>query len=109
MFQEEADAKKKSKHIAEWLSDHKQHKSHSRHITRDELITEGLFIERLEDDQELQDIVLSVYHAVTHTFSMTNTIKIIENNKGRAFVKSAIPPPPKTSSPSINPQRNIPV
>jgi len=69
----------------------------------------GLIIEDLEDDQEFQDLILSVFHATTHTFNGTNAVKIIENHNGKAFVKQqqAIliqqsPPPPK---PPVEPQK----
>ena len=42
---------------------------------------------RLEDDEVLQDLVLSVFHATTHTFSGTGAAKVVENHTGRAFIK----------------------
>lgn len=44
-------------------------------------------IEYLEKDSQLQDLVLSVFHATTHTFSSTPAMKIIENQNGKAFIK----------------------
>lgn len=41
----------------------------------------------LEDDQLSQDLFLSVFHAVTHTFNGTAAVKVIENNLGKAFMK----------------------
>ena len=46
-------------------------------------------IEDLESDQRLQDAVLSVFHATVQTFNQTRAVKIIENHKGRAYVKIA--------------------
>lgn len=46
----------------------------------------GLSIVQLEDDQKLQDLVLTVHHAYMHTFSMAPTVKIIENHLGAATV-----------------------
>ncbi len=69
------------------LSDHARFKSHGHHISRDEARSFGLIVEDLESDQILQDLVLSVYHATTHTFNATSAIKIIENQNGRAFVR----------------------
>jgi hypothetical protein len=40
----------------------------------------------LESDQKLQDKVLSVHHIYFHTLSSTPALKIIENNKGMAFI-----------------------
>ncbi|MDP3049705.1 MAG: hypothetical protein Q8N12_09825 [Thermodesulfovibrionales bacterium] len=87
MFSGDPDAAEKAKNIADYLSDHKEFKSHGRHISRDKAKELKLNIENLEDDQELQDLVLSVFHATTHTFNGTGAVKIIENHNGKAFVK----------------------
>jgi hypothetical protein len=41
----------------------------------------------LESDQALQDAVLSIYHAVTHSFIGTGAVKIIENHTGKAYLQ----------------------
>jgi len=69
------------------LADHSKFKSHGRPIHRDVALGMGLVVDKLERDQQLQDLVLTVYHATTHTFSSTAAAKIIENHLGRAFVK----------------------
>lgn len=79
---------RKARSIAKKLADHTQFKSHGRPIHRDAARGMGLCIEDLEKDQTLQDLVLSVFHATTHTFSATAAVKVIENQLGRAFVKS---------------------
>ena len=38
-------------------------------------------------DQVAQDLFLSVFHAISHTFTMTGAVKVIENHLGKAFVK----------------------
>jgi hypothetical protein len=96
--------------IADWLADH-SHFKNSRHIPRDELRARGLRVECLEKDQALQDLVLSVFHATTHTFGGTSAVKIIENHAGRAFIKHVQPilvpasPPPGggVSPPAVPP------
>ena len=73
-----------------YLANHGNHfKSHSRHLDRDELRKQDLNIKDLEDDQNVQDSVLSVYHAATHTFNGTGVVKIIENHMGRCFLKTS--------------------
>lgn len=84
-----AHARRRAKKIAGWLSDHKVHKSHARHISRSDLEEVGLRVEHLEDDQTAQDLFLSVFHATTHTFNFTRAAKIIENHLGKAFIKQA--------------------
>ncbi len=92
MFEDIEDATIISGKIAEDLANHQEFKSHGRHISREKakvmgLEGRGLVIADLEEDQEFQDLVLSVFHATTHTFSGTNAVKIIENHNGKAFIK----------------------
>jgi len=51
----------------------------------------GLKIEALENDNDLQDDVLSVHHACILTLSSTVAVKIIQNNIGNAFIQQVIP------------------
>lgn len=87
MFANQKDAKKISKKIARKLSNHKIFKSHGRHINRDQARKLGLIVDDLEEDQDFQDLILSVFHATTHTFNGTGAVKIIENHLGKAFIK----------------------
>jgi len=87
MFRQQPDGAAKANEIATWLATHANFRSHSKHIGRAEAEAKGLTIEYLESDQVLQDLVLSVYHATTHTFSVTTAVKIVENHLGKAFIK----------------------
>ncbi len=87
MFGSEKRAPHKASIVARNLADHKEHKSHGRHLSRDDCKTLGLKIDDLEQDQQLQDLVLSVFHASTITFNVTPVTKIIENQNGKAFLK----------------------
>jgi hypothetical protein len=49
----------------------------------------GLKVSALEEDQDLQERVLSVHHACMLTLSATPAFKLIENHKGVAFIKVA--------------------
>ena len=91
MFKECSNRSLLAKDISDWLADHKQFKSHSRHLSRELLEAKQLRILRLEGNDDLQDLVLSVFHATTHTFAGTNAAKIVENHNGRAFMKVAVP------------------
>ena len=64
-----------------------EHIAHSRGIGRDKVKALGIRVENLEDDNDLQDLVLSIHHSFTHTFGMTGAVKIIENQLGRSWVK----------------------
>lgn len=81
------DKKKIVDKIASFLADHDNFKSHGRHISRKKAADIGLRIKNLEEDPQLQDLVLSVFHATTHTFASTPAMKIIENQNGKAFIK----------------------
>ena len=62
-------------------------KAHNTHFQIEECRKAGLTIERLEDDQKLQDLTLTIHHCYMHTLSNTPAFKIIENQLGRAMVK----------------------
>ena len=89
MFKNESAQTKNStiNSIASFLANHDNFKSHGRHISREKAENIGLRIEHLEDDAVFQDLLLSVFHATTHTFSSTPAMKIIENQIGKAFIK----------------------
>lgn len=74
---------KLSSHVAEsaaeWLGNQAIHGSHGRPIGYEKL---NLNVSLLEDDQVLQDKVLSVFHALMATFELTNCVKIVENHNG---------------------------
>lgn len=89
MFAGNPNSKKQIRAIIKELSDHALTKSHARHISAEKCAKLGLKIARLEDDQELQDIVLTVHHACAHTLQTTQAVKIIENQDGVAFIQIA--------------------
>lgn len=99
MLKGENDAKERAENIVEYLSNHKELKSHATPITREKLKKLGLKIIDLENDQRLQDLILSVYHATRITFQQTPVHKIVENSNGRSFIRTIIPPkePPRSS------------
>lgn len=74
--------------ISNWLSDHSKLKSHGRHLPGKLLAEKGLVIRELENDKVLQDLSLSVFHASTILFAKFKIGKIVENQHGRAFIKS---------------------
>lgn len=96
MFKNDENAGKKAVSIADRLADHSTFKSHARHIDVDEATKLGLKVTPLEDDQRLQDLVLSTFHATTIVFQQHGVLKIIESHLGKAFIKSQPPmlPPP---------------
>ncbi len=81
----------KVKKIIETFADHTVQKSHGRHISKKECEAVGLVITNLEDNQDLQDAVLTTHHAFMHTFSNTYCVKIIENHNGVAYIEQSAP------------------
>jgi ATP-dependent protease ClpP protease subunit len=84
------DAEATANDIVNKLSDFSGNKSHSRHIHMDECEAMKLKVERLEDDPQLQDRVLTVHHCFMHTFGNSSAIKIVENQNGIAFMKQVV-------------------
>ncbi|MEO7174401.1 MAG: S49 family peptidase, partial [Saprospiraceae bacterium] len=85
---------KKADAIIKIFSDHSKQKAHARHISVNDCKKSGLNITNLEDNQELQDAVLTTHHAFMHTFSNTLCVKIIENQDGIAYIEQAALPNP---------------
>lgn len=87
MFKEESDKQKIVNKILEFLNNNEYTKIHSRHIDNEKAKSIGLKITNLEDDEKLQDAVLSIHHCYMHTFSNSNAVKIIESNTGATTVR----------------------
>lgn len=92
MFAEEPDAERKAQEIVEKLADFGQNRTHERHIHYDECKGMGLKVNLIEEDQELQDLVLTVHHCYMHSLMNTGSLKMVENHLGAAFVKQARQP-----------------
>lgn len=103
MFKDDEDPAGKATTAADWFADFSGFGSHSRRVSRDDARGVDVDIDDLEVDHALQDAVLSVYHAVSHTFASTDATKIIENHKGRAYIGSVqivgVPVPPARTAP----------
>lgn len=86
----DADEKKaKIDKIIKELGDHTVNLSHGRHLPYEKCKEIGLVVEKLEDDQLLQENVLSIHHAMMHTLGGTFATKIVENHKGSAVIEQA--------------------
>ncbi len=75
--------------ILEALGRPAESKSHSRHIGPARAEDIGLVIERLENEQDFQDIILPIHHAFMITIAKGRILKIVENHMGTAVVASA--------------------
>lgn len=87
MFEGDPEAAAKAQKIVDGLSDADIHKSHDRHIPIAKCKELGLKVVALEDDEKLQDLVLTIHHCYMFVLMNTPTFKIIENQKGSIFSK----------------------
>jgi len=60
--------------------------SHTHHISGPEAQKLGLNVTALEDDNKLQDLVLTVHHCYIQSLAASNVTKITENHDGLAVV-----------------------
>ena len=89
MFHDRPDGKKLAASIVKKLSGFSSNRTHSRHIHFEECRQMGLDVVLLEDDEELQDLVLTVHHCFMHALMNTPSFKIIENHEGVASLSVA--------------------
>ena len=84
----EPDPASKAAQIAGHFNDASTHKSHGRRIDRNEAKSVGVVVEDLEDDQTLQEQVLTAYHLVSIGFEKGAASKLLINDRGRTWVKN---------------------
>ena len=72
---------------AERTSSHDQIHVHGQRIGAAKLKDLGIKLELLEDDQSLQNDVLTAYHLMTLIFEMTPSLKFIASDAGKMWVK----------------------
>ncbi len=87
MLENDADKEQNADKILAFIASHENTASHERHLSMSTCEKLGLEIELLENDDVLQDLVLTVHHAFMHTFSMTPANKIVENHLGVAMIQ----------------------
>lgn len=87
-FADRQSPKTKAKKVANYFNLSENHKSHGRRIDRDEARSQGLSVEFLEENGELQDIVLTNYHLTTLIFEQTPAAKLIVGDHGQAWIKN---------------------
>ena len=87
MFSERADPAGLAKSVAAHFGGN-LHGSHGRRIDRDEARQQLLEIIDLEDDQILQEEVLTLYHLSTIAFEMGPAAKSVMSSNGRLWIKN---------------------
>lgn len=88
MCSSEGDPGTAAKKIAQHFNDASMHKSHGRRIDRDEARKLGVVVEDLEDNQTLQEHVLTAYHLATIACEKSPLVKFLWADSGRAWMKN---------------------
>jgi len=108
---DDADRERVARDIAEYFGSdvsYERFRTHGRPIRIEELRTiRGLRVRALEDDDDLQDAVLSIYHALDFTFGGA-AVKIVENHQKARYVRiqqrqiviPSLPPPGSAPNPA---------
>lgn len=84
--------------IIKTFSDHTASKAHNRHISKDKCKEVGLYIEDMEQDQELQDLILTLHHCYIIFFDKTIVVKAVENNIKASYFRVFNPQPQRNDS-----------
>ncbi len=63
-------------------------KDHSRNLSAEKCKEIGLNITNIEEDEELQDIILSIHHACISYFNQKNACKLYSNQNGVFLIMS---------------------
>lgn len=90
MFEGDPKAKEKALKAERALSSFRGNKVHDKHLHYEDCKEIGLKVELIEQDQSLQDLVLTIHHCYMHSLMNTPSFKIIENQNGVAFVKQQL-------------------
>jgi ClpP class serine protease len=98
-WDEKIDVTKAAAKIAQHFNDATTHKSHGHRIDRNEARSHGVVVEDLEDDQDLQDDVLTAYHLVSILFEKSPASKLLVSHAGRMWVKNLAVVRQKASQP----------
>lgn len=75
------DAEPTIREIAGWFNDHKMHRSHGKPLRIEEVAEKKVKVSALEDEQGLQDAVLSAWHGVQLSLSQVAVNKIVESSE----------------------------
>ena len=94
MFRDHSDPNKLAAKAAKHFNDASLHKSHGRRIDRDEARGVSICVEDLEENQELQEGVLTAYHLLTLLFEKSPATKVVCSNQNRYWVKNEAVQPP---------------
>lgn len=81
-------AEQKIGNITGLLCSHEASAMHNRHFSHDRLSEIGMKISLMEDDDKLQDLILTLHHTFMVTFQKTGIAKIVESSNGSRWIVS---------------------
>lgn len=80
MFKGENNAQRKASNLVKkYLNNHKDSKTHDRHFDIEKCKSFRLKIYEIEDDNDLQELILSIHHATMISIDIVAPLKIIES------------------------------
>lgn len=80
MFKGENNAQRKASNLVKkYLNNHKDSKTHDRHFDIEKCKSFGLKIYEIENDNDLQELILSIHHATMISIDIVAPLKIIES------------------------------
>lgn len=85
MFEGDPDAKEKTEKIVGLLCDHSESAMHNRHFNHEKLESIGLNVTMMEEDDELQDRIMTLHHHYMINLHGSPTVKIIESSTGAGW------------------------
>jgi len=65
-----------------------QHGVHGKRIGREKAKALKLEIVNMENDPELQDSIMTLYHLITLSFESSNAVKIVQSSSGDVWIKN---------------------
>ena len=87
MFANSGDPAQLARNVTEYFSSD-VHGAHGRCIGRDEARSQELEILDLEESQERQDAVLTLYHLSTIAFGNSPVVKVVHSSTGAMWLKN---------------------
>lgn len=87
MFNGQEDGEEKAAKIVSLLSDFDHTRNHGRHFNINKCKEIGLNVTAMEEDDHLQDLILSVHHCYMHILDGGRIAKIVENDRGMGQIR----------------------
>ena len=85
MFKDHDDPEVDAERAVGALMNFKDTTDHGHHFLKEKCLEYGLRIVALEEDQKLQELVLTVHHSYVASFARLKSIKFIENSAGASW------------------------